>query len=409
MIEIPDNAWAYAAFFLIGLSFNLTPCVYPLIALTVSLLKSRKGNQPAVAFLKSLFFISGISVTFSCLGVGAAYAGEALAGFLQTSWVYGAIAVLFLVLALNMLGLYELQFPSWILNKLGSRQKPTLFGIFFSGLIVAFFAAPCIGAPVAALLTFVGSRQDPLFAGLAFFSMALGLGLPYLILGTCVGLLERLPRAGSWLNWTEKIFGMILLAFSIVYGVMAYKPEALPLGMTAALVVAAVYFAWIEKLGNEHAVVYWSKKACAVMLIVAAVAVYRPYSGFELEWESYSAEKLEDARLHHQPAVIDFYADWCVPCHELDRVTFSHPEVAAVLQTLRRFKADLTEPSSEMLRSIMEKYDVIGVPTVLFVDREGETMEGFRISGFIPPKEMLAIFKDPGFQERMINRDVNTD
>ena len=214
MNDPSGNPFTFVGIFLLGLGLNLTPCVYPLLAVTVSLFSSRKEEKTplGVSFFRALVYVLGMAATNTTLAVVAALTGGLLGAILQNTWVLAGISVLLFLLALSMFGVYTIQAPSWILNRVVGTRSTTLAGLFASGLIVGIFAAPCIGAPVLALLTWVGTQGNPIFAVLVFFTLSMGLGLPYLILGTFSGLLTKLPKSGVWLLWMERLFGVILLA-----------------------------------------------------------------------------------------------------------------------------------------------------------------------------------------------------
>ncbi len=224
----------FLIFFITGLAVNLTPCVYPMLTVTVALFKppqarpaSGGGQQVRLlpSFGKAFIYVLGMAVMYSSLGVFAAMTWALFGGILQNKWVVLTVAVLMLGLALSMFGVFQIRIPSGLLQKLERLRKIRFLGLFFAGMFVGIFAAPCIGPPVLALLTSVADRGNPLFGFLSFFVFSLGLGFPYLILGTFSRLLKKIPKAGSWLMWVEHAFGVILLGFSFYYFVIAVNPE----------------------------------------------------------------------------------------------------------------------------------------------------------------------------------------
>ena len=202
---------ALVGIFISGLALNLTPCVYPMLSVTIALFSHETGRGEkhlGAAFGKALLYVAGMASTYSALGVSAALTGGFFGAAVQNQWVLLALALLMFALALSMFGLYEIQAPSFLLNWIGSKRRVGFIGIFLSGLFVGVFAAPCIGPPIVALLTFVGQTANPTTGFLVFFVLALGLGFPYLILGTFSGLLTKLPKSGEWLLWVKKVFGV---------------------------------------------------------------------------------------------------------------------------------------------------------------------------------------------------------
>ena len=239
---------AFVLIFLMGLALNLTPCVYPMMGVTVSLFGGGAGRGGAGhgsgaaaaggnfrALPRAVVYVLGIALMYSTLGVVAAMTGGLFGGWLASPWVLGAIGLLLLAMALSMFGLYELQVPTGLLSKLGGATGAGYVGTFLAGLMVGVFAAPCIGPPIIALLAHVGAKGDPLFGFQAFFILSLGLGLPYLVLAVFSGLLARLPRSGSWMDWVKHLFGVILLGVAAFYLTLALAPSRVGWVVPAAL------------------------------------------------------------------------------------------------------------------------------------------------------------------------------
>src|SRR5699024_1815577 len=247
--------WAFFSIFLIGLALNLTPCVYPIMSVTVSLFggnESKSSVSTASTFSKALVYVLGIVFMYSALGVMAAFTGELFGSWLQSPWVLAGIGILIFLLSLSMFGLYELQPPAWMMQKLGKTQQTSGYiGHFLSGLLVGVFAAPCIGPPIIALLAFVGAQGSPVFGFFAFFVMALGLGLPYLILGTFSGLLTKMPKSGVWMIWVKKVFGVVLIGVALFYLALAFAPAYSMYVVLATVIVGGIYLGFIERSGNE--------------------------------------------------------------------------------------------------------------------------------------------------------------
>ncbi|HUK63812.1 MAG TPA: cytochrome c biogenesis protein CcdA, partial [Dongiaceae bacterium] len=203
---------AFLTLFLIGLALNLTPCVYPMLGVTVSIFGARRAAPPSQVIGMAVLYVLGMAVMYSTLGLVAAFTGGLFGGMLQSPVVQVGIGLLLIVLALGMFGVYELQLPPALLAKLGGTTATSAAGTFASGLLVGVFAAPCIGPPVVALLAVVGAKGDPWFGFTSFFTLAMGLGAPYLVLATFSNLLQTLPRSGDWMEWVKKVFGILLVA-----------------------------------------------------------------------------------------------------------------------------------------------------------------------------------------------------
>jgi thiol:disulfide interchange protein DsbD len=293
-------------------------------------------------------------------------------------------------MALSMFGLYELQPPQWVLQKLGGSQQavgPT--GLFLSGIMVGIFAAPCIGPPVIALLTFVGAQGDPLFGFFTFFVMAVGLGLPYLILGTFSSLLSKLPKSGQWMVWVKKVFGVVLIGAALFFLALAWFPKYVLYTLPPSLILGGIYLGFMESSGRNLKIFSRVKRVAGIAGMIGGLLVIMNLAKPTVDWETYSPDKLETAASEDIPVVLDFTADWCVPCLELDRITFTDPEVIAALQPYRTIKVDLTDYESAESEALRKKFGVAGVPTIIFLDDEGNEIEDARIVGFVNAEEFL--------------------
>lgn len=379
-----------AAIFAIGLALNLTPCVYPMLSVTVSIFGAQTDTRVALVFFKALVYVLGIATTYSALGVLAALTGGLFGGLMQSPWVLATIAVLLTALALSMFGLYEIRPPAALMNRLGGTTTVGLAGVYISGLVVGVFAAPCIGPPIIALLAMVGARGDPWFGFGAFFVLSLGLGAPYLILGAFSGLLKRLPKSGAWMVWVKKIFGVALLGVAAFYAALGFAPGLLQWIPPTALVAGGIYLGFVERSANERRLFRRVKWAAGLLSILVGGALTVSAPKAELDWEVYRPDALEAAKAAGRPVIMDFYADWCIPCHELDRRTFSDPDVIRALADHVKLKVNLTSADLPESRTAAERFGVQGVPTVIFLDKAGRERPGARILGFLPPREFIA-------------------
>jgi thiol:disulfide interchange protein DsbD len=344
-----------------------------------------------------VFYVLGMAVTYSSLGVAAALTGQLFGAALQHPVVVGVVVVVLLALAASMFGLWEMQPPSWALRASGGGAG--YLGALVMGLVVGFVAAPCVGPFVVGLLTVVGERGDPWLGFGVFFSLALGLGLPYLLLGIFTKWIGRLPAAGGWMEGVRKVFGVVLVALAAYFA-----QPLLPAGMGAlltgvVLTVGGLFLLVVERTGHEHpGVDRLMRVICTVMVVVGANGLaggLRPAvggdgerGGAHLAWEPYEGNRVAAAIAAGEPVILDFYADWCAPCRELDEKTFSDPRVAELLGAYARFKVDQTR-ATEVATGAAEEFRVRGVPTVI-VYRSGQ--EQFRITGFEPPEQFLKRF-----------------
>jgi thiol:disulfide interchange protein DsbD len=351
-----------------GLALNLTPCVYPVIPLTVGYFGRQSSGSKGRLFALAAIYVLGMATMYSILGVVAALSGRLFGSMLQNPWVLTAIAAALVAMALSMFGIWEIRMPTALMNRAGARAG--VAGAYGMGLFVGVVAAPCIGGFIVGLLAFVAARQDPYLGFLFFFVLSLGLGLPYLFLAAYSGRLARLPRAGEWMEGVKKIFGWILLAMA-AYFLRSVVPP--PLGkwlLPLVLVIGAVAIL-VTRLGLR-----WPIKAGAAVVLIGIAIFFVPR---ELKgWQPYAAQAVGAGR----PAVIDFSADWCLPCLELEKKTFSDPRVAEALSRRALLKADMTKMGSPEAVALAERFGILGVPTIIFLDGEGKERQDLRLVGF---------------------------
>jgi thioredoxin:protein disulfide reductase len=380
---------AFAGLFLLGLALNLTPCVYPMLAVTVSLFGAQTDTRTARVLGRAIVFVLGICTMYSALGVAAALSGGLFGAALQSPWVLGGIGVLFIALALSMFGLYEMQAPSWLTSRLGGATAAGTLGIYVAGLVVGIFAAPCIGPPIIALLAFVGQRGDPVFGFASFFVMSLGLGAPYVVLGTSSGLLRRLPKSGSWMVWVKKVFGVILIAVAAFYLSLALSPDLLYYLIPLVLVAGGVYLGFVESSDAGRRAFTWIKRGVGTAALVAGVLFFLAGQRPSLEWEPHSPARLAAAQEAGAPVALYFAADWCIPCLELDRLTFTNRGVIETMEPIVRLKVDLTNYDAPESAELRTRFDIGGVPTIVFLDSQGQERADMRVVGFVSPDDLL--------------------
>jgi thioredoxin:protein disulfide reductase len=380
---------ALVGIFISGLALNLTPCVYPMLSVTVALFRSGKGSRVSESFPKALLYFLGISSMYSLLGVVAAFSGGFFGAAFQHSWVLISISILMFILGLSMLGLYEFQVPPALLNWMGGKKRTGYVGMFLSGLMVGVFAAPCIGPPIVALLALVGQSGSPAQGFLIFFVLSLGLGLPYLLLGTFSGLMQQLPRSGDWLVWVKKLFGCALFGLALFYFGLGLYPDLIPYVFPLTLLGAGTYLGFIEPSGDKILIFRRGKRFVGAVAIFAVTAHFLWQPKVAVVWADYSAERLEAALQVKKPVVIDVYADWCIPCHELEKFTYTDTKVIEALEPFERLKVDATNPTTPKALEPLERFEVPGVPAILFLTSDGQEVRGARIVGYVPPEIFL--------------------
>lgn len=399
--------------FLGGLALNLTPCVYPLIPITISYFGGQSQGKKGSLVAHSVIYVIGMAVTYSILGVIAAFTGSLFGTALQYPPVLIGIALIMVILALSMFNVYELRVPAF-LSQLAGGSRKGFFGTFFMGLTVGIVAAPCIGPFVLGLLTYVGDKGNVLLGFFLFFVLALGLGVPFLFLGIFSGSISRIPRSGAWMVWVRTIFGFILIAMAI-YFLKPLFPNGLFYNLTLALTmfVAGIYMAWIEPTKTPAKAFPYVRNVVGIIffaigLFVAATGIQGyldgeiavKMSGLAVEkgagsvtdavqWFAYSDEKVAEASRSGRPVLIDFWADWCIACKELDKRTFSEPEVIEASKSFVMLKVDSTSAKDLQAKAVCQKYRVKGFPTLVFLAADGKEVEDIRVTGFEPKKDFL--------------------
>jgi thiol:disulfide interchange protein DsbD len=372
--------------FFAGLALNLTPCVYPLIPITVGFFAQQAKQRPGGTFGLAIAYVLGMSVTYSVLGVTAALTGRLFGTALQNPFVIGAIVAVMLALAASMFGLWELRVPGWAMRASGGRSG--VFGALLMGLVVGFVAAPCIGPFVLGLLTYVGQQGSPLLGFVLFFTLAMGLGVPYLLLGTFTGAMNKLPASGMWMVGVRKVFGFLLIALAVYFARPFLPGTTSAWAMAAVLIGGGLFLLVVDRTGHEQSGIDRMMRLVSAGMIVVGV-FYLPLdqavSEEHLDWQAYDPGRADAAIAAGGPVIIDFYADWCAPCRELDEQTFSDPSVAGVLGSYARFKVDQTK-SNPIGEAAATQYEVMGMPTVIVFEGGAEK---FRITGFEPPEVFI--------------------
>lgn len=376
---------------LLGLALNLTPCVYPLVSVTIAYFGSQahsRGRKIGLALLYTL----GIAITFSALGAAAAMSGGLFGGALTNPPVLVGVALIMIALALSSFGLYQIRLPSALASRVGRAGRGGA-GALFMGMTMGLVAAPCVGPVVVGLLVFVGSRGDVLLGLGLFFLLALGLGVPYVALAIAAGSINRLPRSGAWLEWTEHLFGCILLAMAI-YFVQPVLPDPLArFLMPAFLSLAVVYLAFIDPVGRELRGFLTARRLGGTVALVLLGLVYLPSAQTQesLVFEPFTAEAYDRVRAGGAPFVVEFGAEWCLPCKEMEERTFTDPKVIQASQGMAFLTVDMTT-TDRLTELILESFEVLGAPTTLFFGPDGK--ERTRRVGFIGPQDFADLLEE---------------
>ncbi len=414
------NFWLLlASFFSFGLLLSLTPCVFPMLPILSGIIvgagRAGQGISHVRAFILSLAYVLGMAITYALVGVAAGLSGTLLTAQLQNPWLLGSFAAIFILLALSMFGFYELPFPIWLQSRLSEKSAHlpggSLLGVTTMGALSALIVGPCVAAPLAGALLYIGQSGDAFQGGIALFAMAVGMGVPLLIVGTSAGSL--LPKSGPWMEAVKKFFGVILLATAL-WLIGPVIPMALQMFAWALLlIIPAMYLHALDPLPPQARMWqrFWKGVGTVLLLLGAAMLVgllagsrdpLQPLAVLRASSDRTAPSALSFTRVKSlaeleqrlekatQPLMLDFYADWCVTCKEMEKFTFSDARVQQRLAGWTLLQADVTANSEEDQR-LLRRFNLYGPPAIVFFARDGGEITGVRSVGFQNAEEFLAV------------------
>ena len=408
-------------FLVIGLLLAFTPCVFPMIPILAGIIAGQ-GEKITTrkAFVLSVVYVLAMAVTYTVAGVLAGLFGSNLQAAFQNPWILTAFAGIFVALAFSMFGFFELQLPSSLQSKImqvqNNQQGGTLVGVAIMGLLSALIVGPCMAPPLAGALIYIGQTGDAVLGGTALFAMSIGMGLPLIIVGTLGG--KFLPRAGAWMDAVKNVFGVLMLGVAI-WMLERIIPDIVAQALWGVLLIgAAVYLSATDPL--KEAASGWSRlwKALGVILLIwgslilVGVAaggkgsVFTPLAGLSLGSQAGSTQpaaalsftpvtnladlnaKLAQAKAEGKPVMLDFYADWCVSCKEMEHNTFSDAMVIAQLKPFVLLQANVTA-NNEDDKALFKRFGVLGPPTIVFFNAKGEEQKAQQVVGYEPPQTFM--------------------
>lgn len=353
--------------FLAGLALNLTPCVYPVIPITISYFGGQSsGSRGRVVTLAALYVL-GMATMYSALGTAVALGGQLFGSQLQNPYVLAGFAVVMVALGLSMFGVWEMRLPASLTSRVSGRAGYA--GAFLMGMLVGVVAAPCVGPAVIALLEVVAHLRNPVLGFAIFFSLALGLGVPYLVLGSFSGLIQKLPRSGEWMNAVKHVFGLILFGMGLYYLGPLIGPAHGTL-MSVYTILAGLYLLLIDNAGRSARRFFAAKRGIGAAATAVALWMVVPRGApprEEFAFEPYSEARVLEAVAKGTPVLIDFRAEWCAQCKELEATVFSDPEVIDQLREMVVLQKDLTRWEDAEAAELRRVYNIRGLPHVVLI------------------------------------------
>jgi thioredoxin:protein disulfide reductase len=404
--------WAtLAAFFGAGLLLTFTPCVLPMVPILSGIIVGEGHTVTrARALWLSAAYVAGMAVTYTAIGIGAALSGNLLSAALQNPWVLSAFALVFVALALSMFGLYDLSLPAAVharLHDAHSRLRGGQWGaVALMGMLSAAIVSPCVAAPLAGALLYISQTRDTVLGGTALFAMALGMGVPLLIVGASEG--AFLPKSGHWMRTVKRFFGALLLGVAI-WTVAPVIPVAAQMLLWGALLIGVgVFLHAVDPLpSNAHGAVRLGKALGILALLAGVAQLAGAFSGARDPLQplstllgsqpaAASAQRFEPVKTLAElesrvasagrPVMLDFYADWCVSCKEMERFTFTDAGIQARLSGMLVLRADVTANDADD-KALLKRFRLFGPPGIVFFDRRGREIEGLRVIGYQPPEK----------------------
>ena len=380
------------AVFLSGLALNLTPCVYPMIPVTLAFFSRQADGTLRRTVSLALCYVVGISLSYAVLGFVAAKTGVLFGSWLQQPAVLIVVALVMVALALSLFGVYDLQLPRALAQRLGQASSGYA-GAFIMGMLVGLVAAPCVGPFLLGLLLVVSHLANPALGFLLFFLLGLGMGLPYILLAVAAGRITRLPKAGAWLLWSKRVLGVVMLGLAL-YFVQPLLPDVtVKLAVALLLGSSGILFNVWELRTKSRSVLRWIQRGVAALLVLSAAFIAWPRAPQApmVKWIPYTETAFSTAQHAGRPILVDIYADWCLPCVEMDHVTFRNPDVAQALAGVAALRLDVTSEVSPDGEKLLERYRIYGAPTLLLFDRSGREHPELRQTGLVKPEELLQL------------------
>ncbi len=411
------NTWlTLLIFFGAGLLLAFTPCVFPMIPILSGIIVGQGENiSTKKAFYLSLVYVLAMAMTYTIVGILVGLSGENIQAWFQNPWIIGSFAIIFVALSFSMFGFYELQMPASIQNKLcqisNNQQSGNILGVAIMGFLSALIVGPCVTAPLVGALIYIAETGDAVLGGMALFSLSMGMGAPLLVIGASAG--KFLPQAGAWMDAVKAVFGVLLLGLAI-WLLERVAPAVFTMALWASLIiVSAIYMGALDSLiaGSNG----WKKlwKGLGVLLLIYGIIillglasgnrnVFQPLKGLgnfsaattqvehlkfrQIKGVSGLNVELAKAKAAGKSVMLDFYADWCVSCKEMEALTFSDPAVQKALEGVVLLQADVT-PNDELDTELYKHFGIIGPPSIMFFGVDSKERRNYRVVGYMPAEK----------------------
>lgn len=386
--------------FIGGILTSLTPCVYPMIPVTISVIGAGSSKSITRGFFLSVVYVLGMSIVYASLGVAAAWSGSLFGSYVSHPAVRITVAVVFAMLGLSMFDVFFIQTPAALSSKINTPVKSGVLGVFLVGIASGAVVSPCVGPLLVGLFVYIATLGSKMYGFFIMWSFSLGLGILFLVIGTLSGVLKTLPKAGEWMEIVKQVMGLVMFAIALYYimpiidatlfGILAgaflvgmgifigttLKPETAPMGRSRLLYAGGILIvtlgvSYVSGVITGHKITFFDAKKTGIV------------------WMDNESEALKLASEKNKPVMIDFSADWCRACKDLEEETFSHQSVIKEAKRFVTLRIDCTEPEAPSVVKMLKKYHVVGLPTLVFIDPDGNILKDKVITEFIPPKDLL--------------------
>lgn len=401
---------AFVLVFFAGVLTSFTPCIFPMLPITISILgyhanKGSRGHNLA----RAISYVLGIALTYSLLGVVAALTGQLFGSTLTNKYVLASLCTLFVVMAFGMWGAFEIQVPAFIRNRFGTAKaghQHSLTGAFVMGLVAGIVASPCVGPVLVSILSFVSASHNVILGFSLLFTFAIGLGLIFIVIGAFSHALHLLPKSGAWMNFIKFVLGAGMWIAALYYAQFLFSHRWWIALVAASFVGLSIWqgaFSFRKKNYLRQSfflALFVFSSSILLLSFVKAEYLSPAFSGVvenktesKSEWVTYSDKAFQDAIAEGKPVLLDFYADWCGACHELEEKTYTNPDFIEMAKGFKLIKFDATNDTPEN-QAVLQKYGVQGLPTVMFINRKGDLLKNLTFTQFIEWKDLKPLMQE---------------